>query len=89
MLIRERLRAAFIEALRWLAHDSEGDAAARRSAIDRLLETTPFDIDAIKLRLDQMAASQQLSEVRRTYEEWKTRYRAAVGPDPPEVWTSR
>jgi len=86
---RERLRAAFIEALRWLAHDSEGDAAARRSAIDRLLETTPFDIDAIKLRLDQMAASQQLSEVRRTYEEWKTRYRAAVGPDPPEVWTSR
>jgi ATP/maltotriose-dependent transcriptional regulator MalT/DNA-binding SARP family transcriptional activator len=86
---RERLRAAFLEALRWLAHDAEGDAAGRRAAIDRLLETTPFDVDAIKLRLELMAASQQLSEVRRAHEEWKTRYRAAVGPDPPEVWTSR
>ena len=86
---RERLRAAFLDALRWLAHDAEGDAVARSSAIDRLLETTPFDIDAIRLRLELMAASQQLSEARRTYEDWKARYRAAVGPDPPEVWTGR
>jgi DNA-binding SARP family transcriptional activator len=86
---RERLRAAFLEALRWLAHDADGETLARSSAIDRLLETTPFDIDAIRLRLELMAASHQLSEARRTYEDWKARYRAAVGPDPPEVWTAR
>jgi LuxR family maltose regulon positive regulatory protein len=83
---RERLRAAYIEALRWLARDENADVGTRRSAVDRLLETIPFDVDAVKLHLDLMAMSQPPSDVRRAYEDWKTRYRAAVGPDPPEAW---
>jgi hypothetical protein len=28
----------------------------------------------------------RLVEARRDYEEWKSRYRATIGADPPEVW---
>ena len=84
---RERLHAACLEALRWLALDTEGDGSVRRLAIDRMLELAPFDIAAVKLRLGFLIAEARIGDARRDYEEWKVRYRTAVGTDPPDVWT--
>jgi ATP/maltotriose-dependent transcriptional regulator MalT/DNA-binding SARP family transcriptional activator len=83
---RERLRAACLEALRWLAADRGGDANLRRLALERLLDVAPFDINAVRMRLELMAAEMRHAEARRDYEEWKARYRATIGADPPEVW---
>lgn len=82
---RERLRAACLEALRWLAQD-EGDPASARLALERLLEVAPFDLDAVKMRLDALVREMRLAEARRHYEDWRARYRAAVGADAPDVW---
>lgn len=83
---RERLRAACLEALRWLAHDREGDPSMRRLAMDRLLEIAPFDLDALRMRLDAMVEQARVGEARREYEDWRDRYRCAVGAEAPEVW---
>jgi LuxR family maltose regulon positive regulatory protein len=83
---RERLRAACLEALRWLAADVQGDSSIRRLALERLLDVAPFDIAAVRMRLALMAGEMRLVEARRDYEEWKSRYRATIGADPPEVW---
>jgi DNA-binding SARP family transcriptional activator len=83
---RERLHAACLEALRWLAADEPGDRSVRRLALDRLLEFAPYDIDAVRMRLKLMVAESRIGDARRDYAEWKARYRTAVGADPPEVW---
>ena len=83
---RERLRAACLEALRWVAADPAADAALRQLTLDRLLEIAPFDIDAVRRRLDLMAADRRVAEAKRDYEDWRVRYRSVVGADPPEVW---
>jgi ATP/maltotriose-dependent transcriptional regulator MalT/DNA-binding SARP family transcriptional activator len=83
---RERLRAACLEALRWLAADTQTEAAGRQLVLDRLLEIAPFDIDAVRRRLDLMAADHRVAEARRDYDEWRLRYRSVVGADPPDVW---
>jgi DNA-binding SARP family transcriptional activator/uncharacterized protein HemY len=82
---RERLRAACLEALRWLAAD-QGDPASARLALERLLEVAPFDLDAVKMRLDALVREMRLGEARRHYDDWRARYRAAVGADAPDVW---
>lgn len=84
---RERMHAACLEALRWLAGDEQGNASVRRLALDRLLELAPYDLDAVRMRLGFMVAELRIGEARREYEEWKTRYRTAVGADPPALWT--
>jgi len=83
---RERLHAAALEALRWLAADPEGDPEFRRHVLERLLEIAPFEIDAVRRRLDFMTAEMRVSDARRDYDAWKARYRATVGAEPPEVW---
>jgi LuxR family maltose regulon positive regulatory protein len=83
---RERLHAACLEALRWLAADDLGDRSVRRLALDRLLEFAPYDIDAVRMRLRLLVAESRIGDARRDYAEWKARYRTAVGTDPPEVW---
>jgi DNA-binding SARP family transcriptional activator/Tfp pilus assembly protein PilF len=82
---RERLRAACLEGLRWLASDRE-DPKASRLALERLLEVAPFDLDAVRMRLDALVREMRLGEARRHYDDWRARYRAAVGADPPDVW---
>ena|GEM_PF-1410650 len=85
---RERLRATCIEALRWLANDREEaqDAAGQRLVVDRLLEVAPFDLTAVKMRLDALSREMRVSEARRDYQEWRARYKAAVGAEAPDVW---
>jgi len=34
-----------------------------------------------------MLAEMRFEDARRDYEDWKTRYRSAVGSEPPELWT--
>ncbi len=84
---RERLRAACLETLRWLAHDREGDQSIRRLALDRLLEIAPFDLDALRMRLDVMVEEARLADARREYDDWRDRYRCAVGVEAPDIWT--
>ena len=85
---RERLRATCIEALRWLAKDREEahDAAGQRLVVDRLLEVAPFDLTAVKMRLDALSREMRVSEARRDYQEWRARYKAAVGAEAPDIW---
>jgi ATP/maltotriose-dependent transcriptional regulator MalT/DNA-binding SARP family transcriptional activator len=83
---RERLRASCLEALRWLAADPGADSSARQLVLDRLLEIAPFDLDAVRARLDLMAGDRRMAEARRDYEDWRARYRSVVGADPPDVW---
>ena len=83
---RERLRAACLEALRWLAADRSGDPNMRRLALDRLLDVAPFEIAGMRMRLELMVGEMRVVEARRDHEEWKARYRATIGADPPEVW---
>ncbi|MBC5800628.1 MAG: hypothetical protein GIW94_11760 [Candidatus Eremiobacteraeota bacterium] len=83
---RERLHAAALEALRWLAADREGEPEFRRHMLERLLEIAPFELAAVRSRLDLMAAQMRVSDACRDYAAWKARYRAAVGAEPPEVW---
>jgi len=83
---RERLRAAFLEALRWLASDTQGDIAVRRIALARILEVAPFDVEAVRMHLEFLVIEARVGDARRDYEIWKRRYRSAVGADPPEIW---
>jgi DNA-binding SARP family transcriptional activator len=83
---RERMNAACLEALRWLVADLEGGASFRRLMLDRLLEFAPFDIDAVRTRLELMLGEMRVEDARREYEGWKQRYRASVGSEPPELW---
>jgi DNA-binding SARP family transcriptional activator len=85
---RERLRAACIEALRWLANDrgAASDPAGQRLVVERLLEVAPFDLTAVKTRLDALSSEMRVSEARRDYQEWRARYKAAVGAEAPDIW---
>jgi two-component SAPR family response regulator len=85
---RERLRAACIEALRWIARDraAASDHVAQRLAVERILEVAPFDLEAVKIRLDSLAREMRLTEAKRDYEQWRARYRAAVGAEAPQIW---
>jgi DNA-binding SARP family transcriptional activator len=82
---RERLRAASLETLRWIAVDATDDAAGRL-ALERLLTIAPFDLEAVRMRLDLLVRERRVAEARRDYAEWRARYLATVGTDPPEVW---
>jgi DNA-binding SARP family transcriptional activator len=82
---RERLRAACLEALRWIASDT-GEPEAARLALERLLEVAPFDLEAVKMHLDGLVREMRVAEARRDYADWRTRYRAAVGAEAPEIW---
>ena len=85
---RELLRAGCLEALRWLADLAlrSGDVRAQRFAVERLLEVAPFELEAVKARLDALCRESRVVEAKRDYEEWRSRYRAAVGADAPDVW---
>jgi ATP/maltotriose-dependent transcriptional regulator MalT/DNA-binding SARP family transcriptional activator len=83
---RERVRAACLEALRWLAQDPAGEPAARRLALERLLEVAPFDLDAVRMRLDGLAREMRVAEALRDYDDWRARYKLSVGVEAPEVW---
>jgi LuxR family maltose regulon positive regulatory protein len=85
---RERLRAGCLEALRWLAADcaAAGDAPGQRRWVERLLEVAPFDVEAVRLRLEALCLEKRTAEARRDYEEWRARYRAAVGAEAPHLW---
>ncbi len=85
---RERLRASCIEALRWIVTECQacGDGAGQRRTVERLLEVAPFDLDAVKARLEALCQEMRFSEATRDYEEWRARYKAAVGADPPDIW---
>jgi LuxR family maltose regulon positive regulatory protein len=87
---RDRLRAACLDALRWIAQArrSSGDLAGHRRAVERLLEVAPFDLEAVKMRLDALWREQRGAEAERDYREWRNRYRSAVGADAPEIWTA-
>jgi DNA-binding SARP family transcriptional activator len=58
----------------------------RRVALDRLLDLAQFDTKAVRMRLEMMAAEMRHGEARREYEDWKERYRATLGFDPPDIW---
>jgi ATP/maltotriose-dependent transcriptional regulator MalT/DNA-binding SARP family transcriptional activator len=83
---RERMQAAALEALRWLVADREGEVSFRRLMLDRLLELAPFEIDAVRMRLEFMLAEMRVDDARKVYDDWKQRYRSAIGEEPPELW---
>ena len=87
---RERLRATCLEALRWLAAErtQAGDIRGRRLAHERLLEVAPFDLEAVKARLDALCEESRIAEAKRDYAEWRARYLSAVGAEAPEIWSS-
>jgi len=86
---RERLRASCLEALRWLALErvAAADFRGQRLAYERLLEVAPFDLDAVRARLNALCEEARVAEARRDYEDWRARYRAAVGAEAPDVWS--
>ena len=59
---------------------------AREATLERLLEIAPFDLEAVGRRLDSLVREMRLGEARRSYGEWRTRYRAAIGVDAPAIW---
>lgn len=85
---RERLRADCLEALRWLARDREaaGDATGERIVVEKLLEVSPFDLDAVRMRLDALVRERRGDEAVRDYAAWRSRYKQTVGADAPAVW---
>jgi LuxR family maltose regulon positive regulatory protein len=85
---RELLRAGCLEGLRWLADLAReaGDVRGQRFAVERLLEVAPFELEAVKMRLEALCRESRVAEAKRDYEEWRSRYRAAVGADAPEIW---
>ena len=85
---RERLRAACLEALRWIARDcaAAADLTGQRLAVERILEIAPFDLDAVRIRLDALVREMRVSEAREDYASWRARYKAAVGAEAPEFW---
>ena len=85
---RERLRADCLEALRWLARDREaaGDPTGARVAVEKLLEVSPFDLEAVRMRLDALVRERRADDAVRDYETWRARYKQAVGAEAPGVW---
>jgi DNA-binding SARP family transcriptional activator len=85
---RERLRADCLEALRWLAHDREkaGDAPGERLFVERLLEVSPFDLEAARMRLEALVSERRADEAVRDYAIWRDRYRQVVGTEAPAIW---
>jgi two-component SAPR family response regulator len=85
---RERLRADCLEALRWLARDREaaGDATGARIVVEKLLEVSPFDLDAVRTRLEALVLECRGDEAVRDYAEWRSRYKQTVGAEAPTVW---
>jgi LuxR family maltose regulon positive regulatory protein len=85
---RERLRADCLEALRWLARDREaaGDATGERVAVEKLLEVSPFDLDAVRMRLDALVRERRSDEAVRDYAAWRARYKQTVGAEAPNIW---
>ena len=87
---RERLRAACIEALRWIAQNREAahDATGLRLAVERILEVAPFDLEAVRMRLDALIGEMRFAEAEQDYAAWRARYRGAVGAEAPDFWKS-
>jgi len=85
---RERLRATCLEALRWLASErsAAGDITGQRLAYERLLEVAPFDLEAVKARLEALCEESRIVEAKRDYADWRARYLSAVGAEAPEIW---
>ena len=85
---RERLRATCLEALRWLASErsAAGDITGQRLAYERLLEVAPFDLEAVRARLEALCEESRIVEAKRDYADWRARYLSAVGAEAPEIW---
>jgi ATP/maltotriose-dependent transcriptional regulator MalT/DNA-binding SARP family transcriptional activator len=85
---RERFRADCLEALRWIARDREaaGDTSGERVAVEKLLEVSPFDLDAVRMRLDALVRERRGDEAVRDYAAWRARYRQTVGAEAPAIW---
>lgn len=83
---RERLRAAALEALRWLGNDATRDTVFRRLMLERLLQIAPFEVQAVRQRLDLLVSELRFVDASREYEDWKRQYRSAVGRQPPDIW---
>ena len=83
---RERLRKPYLAALRWLVRHPGDDGERSFEMLDRLLYETPFDVEAVKLRLDGMTSESRTRDATVEYERWKTAYRATVGAEAPEIW---
>lgn len=83
---RARLRDAALEAARALVADSQTSEAVRSRAIERLLQLAPFDVDAMRARLDGLAAARRIGEARGEYDRWRQRYTEVFGDAPPEFW---
>lgn len=88
---RERVRADILEALRWLARDCEavGDAPGERAAVEKLLEVSPFDLDAVRMRLDALVRERRAEDALRDYAAWRVRYKQTVGTDAPPIWDTQ
>jgi hypothetical protein len=39
------------------------------------------------MRLDVMVEEARLADARREYDDWRDRYRCAVGVEAPDIWT--
>jgi DNA-binding SARP family transcriptional activator len=83
---RTRLRDGALEAARALVANPDATAAARSRALDRFLALAPFDPEAMRARLDVLAAAKRVGEARAEYERWRRRYAEALGEAPPEIW---
>jgi LuxR family maltose regulon positive regulatory protein len=83
---RARLRDGALEAARTLIGDTTADDDVRARAIDRLLQLAPFDVEAMRARLERLTAARRIGEARTEYEHWRERYVAAFGDPPPEFW---
>lgn len=83
---RERLRAAALEALRWLATAPGVDSLTGRQARERLLSIAPFDLQAVVLQLRSLAEGSGAAVSDRAYSVWRTLYRTTVGAEAPNIW---
>jgi DNA-binding SARP family transcriptional activator len=83
---RARLRDGALEAARALVANPDAPAAARSRALDLFLTLAPFDPEAMRARLDVLAAAKRVGEARAEYERWQRRYAEALGESPPDIW---
>ncbi|MBD5603966.1 MAG: winged helix-turn-helix domain-containing protein, partial [Candidatus Eremiobacteraeota bacterium] len=83
---RDRLRDGALEAARAVATDASAAEDVRATAIDRLLDLAPFDVEAMRVRLARLTAARRVGEARSEYERWQKRYADAFGNAPPEFW---
>ena len=64
---RERLRKPYLAALRWLVRHPGDDMERSIELLDRLLDETPFDVEAVKRRLDVMTKELRAPEAAQEY----------------------